>query len=158
MYPMKSPSDARGSYVLIIQLQAAAVIDVGSLGLCSFPSGYYAYVGSAMGGLKPRLRRHLKKNKTPHWHIDYLTNIGTITTIAVFESKQKLECHVAQYLKQQFSPVPNFGCGDCDCTSHLFFASHEKEIKSGVKEIHTETGVKGDVLGHKGINVFLGLR
>ena len=67
---MKSSSSVNGSYILIAHLQEVATLEPGSLGKRLFLAGYYAYVGSAMGVLKPRLRRHLTKNKIPHWHID----------------------------------------------------------------------------------------
>jgi len=58
------------SYVILIQLSEGQTITIGSLHKCRFSFGYYAYVGSAMGGAKSRLNRHLKENKRPRRHID----------------------------------------------------------------------------------------
>ena len=39
----------KGSYILLIKLSSRQTITVGSLKVISFPSGYYAYVTSALG-------------------------------------------------------------------------------------------------------------
>ncbi len=51
----------QGSYILILHLNRPERIAVGKLGKCSFPAGYYTYVGSALGpgGLASRLKHHL---------------------------------------------------------------------------------------------------
>ena len=117
----------KGSYVLLIQLPEEQTITIGSLKAIYFPRGYYAYVGSAMGGFKSRLNRHLKSNKKPHWHIDYLLQKASITEIILSETKDRAECAIAQALSHQFDSVPGFGCSDCKCHSHLFFATDEME-------------------------------
>ena len=113
----------KGSYVLLIQLSEEQTITIGSLKAIYFPRGYYAYVGSAMGGFKSRLNRHLKSNKKPHWHIDYLLEKASISEIILCETKDRAECAVAQALSHQFDSIPDFGSSDCKCRSHLFFAT-----------------------------------
>ena len=113
----------KGSYVLLIQLPEEQTITIGSLKAIYFPRGYYAYVGSAMGGFKSRLNRHLKSNKKPHWHIDYLLEKASISEIILCETKDKTECAIAQALSCQFDSIPGFGSSDCKCRSHLFFAT-----------------------------------
>ena len=61
----------KGIYTLLIKLDKPQAITIGKLGSVSFPAGYYAYVGSALNGLESRIVRHLKKEKSFHWHIDY---------------------------------------------------------------------------------------
>ena len=134
---MKSSSGVKGSYILIVHLQKAATIDTGSLGKRLFSAGYYAYVGSAMGGLKPRLRRHFSKDKTSRWHIDYLTKKGIINSVIAIESTLRVECSIAKALYPQFGSVPDFGCSDCDCSSHLFFTPREEEMKVGIERALT---------------------
>jgi len=112
----------KGSYVLLIELPEEQTITIGSLKAIYFPRGYYAYVGSAMGGFKSRLNRHLKSNKKPHWHIDYLLEKASISEIIICETKDRIECAVAQVLSLQFDSIPGFGSSDCKCHSHLFFA------------------------------------
>jgi len=113
----------KGSYVLLIELPEEQTITIGSLKAIYFPRGYYAYVGSAMGGFKSRLNRHLKSNKKPHWHIDYLLEKASISEIILYETKDRAECPIAQALSCQFDSIPGFGSSDCKCRSHLFFAT-----------------------------------
>jgi len=113
----------KGSYVLLIELTEEQTITTGSLKAIYFPRGYYAYVGSAMGGFKSRLNRHLRSNKKPHWHIDYLLQKASISEIILCETNDRVECAVAQALNGQFDSISGFGSSDCKCRSHLFFAT-----------------------------------
>ncbi len=113
----------KGSYVLLVELPEEQTITTGSLKAVYFPGGYYAYVGSAMGGFKSRLNRHLKSNKKPHWHIDYLLEKASIVDIILYETKDRAECPIAQALSCRFDSIPGFGSSDCKCRSHLFFAT-----------------------------------
>ena len=126
-------NQSRGSYVLLMKLPEGQTITVGSLlGIC-FSSGFYAYVGSAMSGLKSRLGYHLKKSKKRHWHIDYLLEKATIVDISVCETRERSECVIARALSSQFDSIPNFGSSDCRCRSHLFFNTDEGQMRAGIK-------------------------
>jgi Uri superfamily endonuclease len=129
----------KGSYVLLIQLPQRQTIKVGSLKAIRFPGGYYAYVGSAMGGLKSRLSRHLQRNKKPHWHIDYLLQKAFISDVILCPTKHRVECTIAQALSHQFDSIPGFGSSDCRCRSHLFFAT--EEMKPAIMAILTPLGI-----------------
>jgi len=107
----------------LLKLTEEQTITTGSLKAIYFPRGYYAYVGSAMGGFKSRLNRHLKSNKKPHWHIDYLLEKASINEIILCETNGRVECTIAQALNGQFDSIPGFGSSDCKCHSHLFFAT-----------------------------------
>jgi len=122
----------KGSYILLIQLHQEQRITIGSVPDNYFPSGYYAYVGSAMGGLKSRLNRHLKKDKRPHWHIDYLLQKASISGIILCQTEERGECLIAQALNHQFNSIPGFGSSDCKCRSHLFFSADETRMKSSI--------------------------
>ncbi len=113
----------KGSYVLLIRLGEEQTITTGRLKAVYFPRGYYAYVGSALGGFKSRLNRHLKSDKKPHWHIDYLLEKASISEIVLCETKDRTECAIAQALSCQVDAIPGFGSSDCKCRSHLFFAT-----------------------------------
>ncbi len=119
----------KGSYVLLIKLPIEQTIRIGSLKAIHFPRGYYAYVGSAMGGFKSRLNRHLQGNKEPHWHIDYLLQQASITDIILCETNDRVECTIARALNGQFDSTPDFGAGDCQCQSHLFFSAEEMRAR-----------------------------
>lgn len=88
----------KGSYVLLVRLPLDTEIAIGNHLKTRFPKGYYAYVGSAMGGLKARLGRHLKRDKKPHWHIDYLTQHASVAKILFSDSQKNVECVLARYL------------------------------------------------------------
>ena len=115
----------KGSYVLIIELPKAQTITIGRLGTTRFQCGYYAYVGSAMNGFKSRLNHHLRRNKKPHWHIDYLLEKAYLSEIILYEAKDRAECAIAQILSHQFGSVLGFGSSDCRCQSHLFFTTDQ---------------------------------
>jgi len=82
----------KGSYILLIQLSEQQRLIIGSLKAFHFPRGYYAYVGSAMGGFKSRLSHYLSSNKKPHWHIDYLLQKASIIGIVLSETSDRMEC------------------------------------------------------------------
>ena len=125
----------KGSYILLIPLPEAQIIKVGSVPDTYFPSGYYAYVGSARGGFKSRINRHLKENKKPRWHIDYLLQKTNISGIILCEAEDKIECIIAQALSSQFDSIPGFGSSDCKCQSHLFFSADEGQMKGAILAI-----------------------
>jgi Uri superfamily endonuclease len=155
---MKSLPRAIGSYVLLVYLPKTINVQVGSLGERSFSAGYYAYVGSAMGGLIPRLRRHLKKTKAPRWHIDYLTKKGIISSIIISESALRVECIVAKALKPQFASVAGFGCSDCECESHLFFSPAMEEVRAAIERAFDFMGCPVRVLERQDIAAYVRLR
>ena len=111
---------ARGSYVLLIRLPGASSIRVGRLGEMRFRAGTYAYVGSAMGGLRGRLRRHLRLQKRRRWHVDYLLDSARVTAIVTCETAERSECAIAGSLAGRFEVIPGFGASDCACPGHLF--------------------------------------
>ncbi len=65
-------ANVKGTYALVLVLDAETAIKVGRLATCLFPAGCYLYAGSALGGLFPRVRRHIQGGKRLHWHVDYL--------------------------------------------------------------------------------------
>jgi Uri superfamily endonuclease len=123
---------ARGGYVLIVRLDAKKNIQVGSLGIVSFPRALYAYLGSALGGFKSRLNRHLAEHKKPKWHIDYLLSEGQVLQIILCETERRLECLLSQALVDRFAFIPGFGSSDCQCKSHLYFANDAARLESGI--------------------------
>lgn len=97
------------------------VISVGRLGETGFRAGAYAYVGSAAGGLRGRLRRHLRAEKRTRWHIDYLLERARIERVLTCYGDRS-ECAIARTLAARFEAVPGFGASDCRCRGHLFFS------------------------------------
>ena len=119
-------------------------ITVGGLGTIHFTGGHYAYVGSALGGFKSRLNRHLRTGKKPHWHIDYLLVEAVLNAIVIGKTLERTECIIANRLAQQFDSVPGFGASDCHCRSHLFFGTNDMmpEALSALKETGLEPRLK----------------
>ena len=126
-------ASTKGSYVLIVGLNAEKRIHVGSLGVIPFPQGCYAYLGSALGGFKSRLNRHIIKGKKQRWHIDYLLSEAEILEVIVCETARRLECLLSRALVTDFCFVPGFGSSDCRCQSHLYFANDRAYLESGIK-------------------------
>jgi len=115
----------KGSYVLVIKNKNNQTIHIGKLGKIFFKKGFYVYVGSALNGLEQRINRHLRENKKTHWHIDYLISKTEVVDVFFRQSKIKDECKIADNFKQKLKFIPNFGCSDCKCVSHLFYGSYE---------------------------------
>src|SRR4030042_2076976 len=107
-----------GTYALVIRSENQLNIPVGRLGTYNFNSGYYVYAGSALRGLNSRLKRHLKREKPLHWHIDYLLQQASIIQIWYSLSAERLECAWNEILAQLPGAVPyitGFGSSDCRC-------------------------------------------
>ncbi len=111
------PSET-GAYVLLIELGAPLALEVASL-----PAGRYAYCGSAYGpgGLRARIGRHLRADKTLRWHVDRLTAAGRIVAFRAVPGGR--ECDLLDRLLEAPGaavPVPGFGSSDCRrCPAHL---------------------------------------
>jgi len=113
-----------GAYLLWLELDQPANLAAKSLkdGLV-LPRGRYAYAGSAFGpgGLRARVGRHLRRNKTQRWHVDCITLNDTVRQIWTVPggSECSLISHVLT-LPGSGLPVPGFGSSDCrNCRSHL---------------------------------------
>lgn len=131
----------KGSYLLLVRLATGKDILIGKLGYIHFPKASYAYVGSAMNGFKTRLAHHLKQEKRPHWHVDYLLNEADALEILLYPSKQRQECVLAQALAKKFQSIPGFGSSDCRCNSHLYFGDSEDSMKKRVIQAVGKAGV-----------------
>jgi Uri superfamily endonuclease len=116
----------KGIYVLIVEVTKTINVNIGALGLLAFPSGLYAYVGSAQNNLELRVKRHQSRQKRLFWHIDYLLNNEAAKVIDVYYSQgnKAKECKIARLLDKDAEPISGFGCSDCHCESHLFYAEN----------------------------------
>jgi Uri superfamily endonuclease len=116
--------DGPASYVLVLRLSQSAQVAIGRLGSFEFPSGWYAYAGSARGpgGLGARIRRHLRSPKLLHWHIDHLRAHAEPVEIWYTEGTRRYECDWARALTQLPGAsvvASGFGASDCRCGTHL---------------------------------------
>lgn len=104
-------------------MENARHLRVGRRGVFFFPAGYYLYVGSARGGLRQRIERHLREEKKLRWHIDYLLPHAQLREVWWTTQEERLEClwsSLLSRLPETHCPVPGFGSSDCRCFSHLF--------------------------------------
>lgn len=115
-----------GIYVLLMHLPTARRIAIGARGRQAFAAGWYAYVGSAYGpgGIKRRTDRHRARQKTLHWHIDYLTAAAEIHEIWFAHADREREhdwVAILAGLKGAEFPMAGFGSQDCQagCRAHL---------------------------------------
>ena len=137
---------AKGTYVLFIEMPQSSFIEVGALGEIKFRRGFYAYVGSAMGGLQARLRRHLRRPKKARWHIDYLVEAGKVKGAICTLKEKRLECLLAQRLEEVFVSIGRFGSSDCHCPSHLFFSEDLETLREKTKGIFQQIINEGELI------------
>ena len=115
--------DAKGAYVLQIDLPAPRVLLIKKfMGKVLSPGRYY-YCGSAKGGggMAARVGRHFKADKPIRWHVDHLTVGGTVTTALLVPDGS--ECDLVDELARAYhvvAPLRGFGASDCRrCASHM---------------------------------------
>ena len=131
-----------GAYALLIRLDNPEGIEVGRLGAIDFPAGWYAYVGSALGGVAGRVGRHLRRRKKLHWHVDYLLREGRVSEVVWALSEEKMECRIAEGLgRWGLHSVPEFGASDCRCRSHLFHSPSLASLRNKVNRAFSAVGV-----------------
>lgn len=129
-----------GTYTLLVELLEPTTTDVGALGTHTFDPGWYAYTGSALGsGGFARVRRHRElaagQRDTRHWHIDYLLGLPAASIDTVLTSRDvDIECAAAGALAG--TPIPEFGCSDCSCDSHLHYAPQRAGLLDSVRRAH----------------------
>ncbi len=132
----------RGTYVLLAHVPYDIVLSIGELGNRSFKAGYYAYVGSALGGLEKRVERHMREEKKIRWHIDYLLSRARAVDVVVAQSEERKECTVAAELAKHLSSIQGFGSSDCNCESHLFYNPNLHELLRQVLLGFKDCGLK----------------
>ena len=142
--PSKESILSKGSYILIMQNKQSMELDIGRLGRVTFNQGYYVYVGSGMGGVYERVKRHSRKDKKKHWHIDYLTPENMpIKRIYIICRAQRMEELLARRIEKiSCKGVKGFGASDSSLSSHLFFFSspphHMKAFMDIVHDFNAE--------------------
>lgn len=115
------PAEITGprTYQLVIRVARPLRIAVGRFGCFAFPAGDYVYTGSARRNFEARIARHLRKEKTLRWHIDYLLAATGVEVVEVRRSVRD-ECELNRATAGDIV-VPGFGASDCrhGCGSHL---------------------------------------
>jgi len=138
----------KGVYCLVFKTPGCS-IRIGALGALPFKAGWYIYVGSALGsGGLGRLGRHFLlsrlRDKKPKWHVDYLLTSSCFSLVyAVYAvTAERFECQLACKLDE--SSIPNFGCSDCCCTSHLLYRQGDprREIQTVLRTLQLDPVIK----------------
>ncbi|PKU24257.1 DUF123 domain-containing protein [Telmatospirillum siberiense] len=109
-----------GAYVLLVELHRETPVQLPGRPSIALPAGRYLYCGSARGpgGIKARVGRHMRPDKTVRWHIDQLTTAGQVLGAWIFPNGD--ECALAARLDAFPAPIAGFGSSDCPtCRSHL---------------------------------------
>lgn len=121
--------------MIVLRLEAPQTIAVGSLGPVPFAEGYYVYVGSAKKNLDQCMAHHRALRKKMHWHMDYLRKETDFVGAIPIRTCDDLEHDLARALSEIADwDVPEFGCSDCHCRSHLFgFRENPMHLPSFLK-------------------------
>ena len=123
------------AYVVAFVLKKNSTICIGALGAVKFKKGAYFYVGSfPAASIQKRIRRHISKHKKHFWHIDYFSanNNVLFQEYLVFSLP---ECHLARMLSKEYAGIKGFGCSDCNCFSHLFYAQNLGNCLQKIKNL-----------------------
>ncbi len=130
-----------GAYGALFEISKQLAVPTGRLGARTYPAGWYAYIGSALGGISGRIRHHLRaRHKRPHWHIDSLLPHGEMSAIVVAETRRRVECLLAAFLAQRFHVVHRFGSSDCRCAGHLFWSEARAPLLDALLEAVQDVG------------------
>lgn len=107
------------TYQLLIEIERPVRVKVGRLGEFDFPAGRYLYTGSARRHLEARIARHLRREKTLRWHIDFLLAAPGVGIAGVRRFVEE-ECAINRATPGEIV-VAGFGASDCraGCGSHL---------------------------------------
>jgi Uri superfamily endonuclease len=109
------------TYQLLIEVARPVRANIGRLGNFAFLAGRYIYTGSAKRNFEARVARHLRKEKTLRWHIDYLLAMPGVRIVGVRRYVED-ECAINQATPGDVL-VEGFGASDCraGCGSHLHY-------------------------------------
>lgn len=119
-------SDLSITYLLELYLTNSRCITIGKLGRFLFKKSHYIYVGSATKNIMKRIERHLKKEKSKFWHIDYLLQYATIKRVWIGPVPEE---KIARILTKKLKvAVPSFGSSDKQSISHLFLSTGDEDF------------------------------
>jgi Uri superfamily endonuclease len=118
--PSRNDPSAAGAYVLAITIAAPIAVKLARKLVGVLNAGNYLYCGSARGpgGLRARLSRHIRRDKSIRWHVDQLTTQAFVKGVWTFPGGD--ECKLVKRLSFLQTPIQGFGSSDCrQCDSHL---------------------------------------
>ena len=113
----------KGAYLIGLALSSDIALRLATCSARELKAGSYLYCGSARGagGIAARVKRHFRRHKTPHWHLDRLTVFAE--QIAALPVPGGNECDLVEQLlrSRRFEiAAAGFGSSDCRrCEGHL---------------------------------------
>ena len=132
-----------GAYLLAIDLAREMTLDISTLSPLMLPAGRYIYCGSAYGpgGIKARVARHLRQDKSLRWHVDRLTLGGRVSQVAALIGGSECTLMAGLCALPGVSvPVLNFGSSDCrTCPAHLAAVPNKFDIEEFVSGFRSPT-------------------
>lgn len=125
-------SNRAGTYLLIFYSAKSFSVRVGRLGSLELDTGYYYYVGSALGpgGVRASVRHHYAISTKPHWHLDYIRPSLCLKEVWYSIDARRYEHEWASILRDDLHmlvPFPGLGASDCQCGSHFFYTRLQVE-------------------------------
>jgi Uri superfamily endonuclease len=111
------------TYIVLVKVRKNTSVTVGRLGETALHRGFHLYIGSAKRTLEKRIERHLRKEKTLHWHIDHVLASHSNSVLEVWTRAADLECKTARAIHQlpQAGVVKRgLGSSDCQCPTHFY--------------------------------------
>jgi Uri superfamily endonuclease len=140
MRPSSTASDLKGALRVADGNDHDGLACAGTRCPHHFEAGWYAYTGSALGsGGFARVDRHRElaagDRGTRHWHVDYLLGHGDASLDRVVRSAGvDAECQISAAIDGE--AIPDFGCSDCACQSHLHYSRDRQPFAESVRRAH----------------------
>jgi endonuclease-3 len=132
-----------GTYTLVVQFDTAQHLTIGAAGEYAFPTGWYAYTGSAFGpGGLARIDRHRTvatgENQTRHWHVDYILGCPAVELVDDVRSPGvDAECAIVDAIVEGGPDrVDGIGASDCACAGHLVGPCDREPLRDAIERAH----------------------
>ena len=110
----------KGSYILFLQVNSEVEFKTKAKSWKLKP-GIYVYIGSGMGGLTSRVKRHLKVDKKRHWHIDFLLPHVKVLGALLLPSNKREEDFWSMFIGEySIEAVEGFGSSDRNTVANLY--------------------------------------
>ncbi len=119
--PYSLPGEG-GAYALYFDIRAPVVLRIPRFENPHLDPGTYVYAGSAYGpgGIRARVTRHLREDKTPHWNVDHLSAQVRCSRVETYPKGREYDLIADLLANGADIPIPGFGNSDCrTCVSHL---------------------------------------
>ncbi len=127
----------RGTYMLVMEVVEEFSAETGALGTVNYKKGFYIYTGSAMKNLKARVKRHQRKRKKKHWHMDYIlpSHMKVVRSYMIRREDHLEEQIGSDLLSIADDCIDGFGSTDSSLRSHLTYFKEKPIFKKEFQHI-----------------------